>query len=62
MGDPPREEQRAVVVARSVGLVGGAEVIANVVERHEDHDETAQRIDRLDTSRRRRRGVVHAAS
>ena len=55
MRDPPGEEEsrvrsRQVLGREQLRLV--VEVVADVIERHDDHDETTQKVDRVETRAR----------
>ena len=52
MGDPAGEKQNrrgAREVFGGEGLRAGMEKVPRVVERHDDHDDAAQQVERLDT-------------
>ncbi len=55
MRNPARQEQRRIGDVARIKSAGSKE-IACVIERHHDHDQTAQEIDRIEASRVRRRG------
>ena len=61
--DPAREEKGGGGTAEIVGLEGegaGVEIITGVIERHDDHDETTERVNGLHATFWRRRDLCAA--
>ena len=61
--DPAREEKGGGATAKIVGLKGeggGVEIVTGVIERHDNHDETTERVDGLHATFWRRRDFCAA--